>query len=260
MLLRPLAVVLAFLAFAPVATAASAPADLRGFLLRANDPQPAGHAFPRTPAFAWDNVKGASSYEFQLATSKNFSENSIVWEKADLPNPITSVPLTLPWITGNPYSLYARVRANVGGDATSWSTKYGFKMKAPAAPTSLSNGANPTPGMVRWTPVEGATAYEVSFLWDVANGQNKKIKTSTTAADLRELYAFANNFGAPDECVLACPRDARARGQASERASRSSRTARGARPTSRSSRRRSRRRRSIFRSRSHAAARRTSST
>ena len=196
MLLRPLAVVLAFLALAPVATAAPAPADLRGFLLRANDPQPAGHAFPRTPAFAWDNVKGASSYEFQLATSKNFSENSIVWEKADLPNPITSVPLTLPWITGNPYSLYARVRANVGGDATSWSTKYGFKMKAPAAPTSLSNGANPTPGMVRWTPVEGATAYEVSFLWDLANGQNKKIKTSTTAADLRELYAFANDLGA----------------------------------------------------------------
>ena len=196
MLLRPLAVVLAFLAIAPVASAAPAPADLRGFLLRANDPQPAGHAFPRTPAFAWDNVKGASSYEFQVATSKNFSENSIVWEKADLPNPITSVPLTLPWSTGNPYSLYARVRANVGGDATNWSTKYGFKMKSPSAPTSLSNGANPTPGMVRWTPVEGATAYEVSFLWDLPNGQNKKIKTSTTAADLRELYAFANDLGA----------------------------------------------------------------
>ncbi len=218
MLLRPLAVVLAFLAFAPVATAAPAPADLRGFLLRANDPQPAGHAFPRTPAFAWDNVKGASSYEFQLATSKNFSENSIVWEKDDLPNPITSVPLTLPWITGNPYSLYARVRANVGGDATSWSTKYGFKMKSPAAPTSLSNGANPTPGMVRWTPVEGATAYEVSFLWDVANGQNKKIKTATTAADLRELYAFANNLRERLTNVSWRVRaDARARGQASER-------------------------------------------
>ena len=60
-------------------------------------------------------------------------------------------------------------------------------MKSPAPPASLSNGANPTPGMVRWTPVEGATAYEVSFLWDLPNGQKKKIKTATTAADLREL-------------------------------------------------------------------------
>ncbi len=197
MLLRPLAVVLALFAIAPAAaSAAPAPNDLRGFLLRANDPQPAGHAFARTPAFAWDTVSGAASYEFQLATSKSFSENSIVWEKDDLPNPLTSVPLTLPWITGNPYSLWARVRANVGGDTTGWSTKYGFKMKSPAPPTSLSNGANPTPGMVRWTPVEGATAYEVSFLWDLPNGQNKKIKTATTAADLRELYAFANDLGA----------------------------------------------------------------
>ena len=106
------------------------------------------------------------------------------------------MPLTLPWITGNPYSLYARVRANVGGDTTNWSTRYGFTMKSPAPPASLSNGANTTPGMIRWTPVTGATAYEVSFLWDLPNGQNKKIKTATTAADLRELYAFANDLGA----------------------------------------------------------------
>jgi hypothetical protein len=194
---RPL-ILLAFacLVFAPGASAASAPADLRGFLLRANDPQPAGHAFARTPAFAWDTVPGANSYEFQLSTSRSFSENAIVWEKDLLPNPITSVPLTLPWITGNPYSLYARVRANLGLSATAWSTKYGFKMKSPPAPASLSSGANPAPGMVRWTPVEGATAYEVSFLWDIANGQSKKVRTATTAADLRELYAFANDLGA----------------------------------------------------------------
>jgi hypothetical protein len=196
---RPLALVLACFAclgLAPAAGAA-APADLHAFLLRATEPPPPAHTFARTPAFSWDGVQGATSYEFQLSTSKTFAENAIVWEKDDLPGPLTSVPLTLPWITGNPYSLYARVRANlVGGDVSAWSVKYGFKLKSPAAPSGLSSGANPIPGMVRWTPVSGATAYEVTFLYDVSLGLSKKIKTATTAADLRELYTFHNDLAA----------------------------------------------------------------
>lgn len=193
---RSLVVLLVALVCAPAAHAQSAPQNLRAFLLGANEPEPAGRTFARTPSFAWNQVPGATRYHFQLATSQRFTENSIVWEAKKLPAPLTSVPLTLPWITGNPYSLYARVRAYVRKSASPWSTRYGFRMRAPGAPSSLSSGVNPRPGMVRWTPVEGATAYEVTFLYDLAEGMKKKIKTATTAADLREYYTFHNNLAA----------------------------------------------------------------
>jgi len=196
MRLRILVCLLFGLVFAPAAHAASAPGDLHAFLLRANEPAAAIPTFSRTPSFSWNPVKGARRYEFQLSTSRNFTENAIVWESDSLFSPVTDVPLTLPWITGNPYSLFARVRAHVQGDATAWSSRYGFRIKSPPAPLSLSSGANPKPGMVRWTPVDGATGYEVAFLYDLANGKSKKIKTATTAADLREYYTFANNLSA----------------------------------------------------------------
>ena len=196
MRLRILVVLLLGLVFAPAAQAASAPSDLHAFLLRANEPRDPIPTFARTPSFSWDPVKGAGRYEFQLSTSRNFTENAIVWESDSLFSPVTDIPLTLPWITGNPYSLYARVRALVGGDATAWSARYGFRIKSPPAPLSLSSGANPKPGMVRWTPVDGATGYEVSFLYNLAEGKSKKIKTATTAADLREFYTFTNNLAA----------------------------------------------------------------
>ena len=53
------------------------PKNLRGFLLR---PDEAGvHVFARTPAFAWSPVRGARCYEFELATSKAFSQSSLIW-------------------------------------------------------------------------------------------------------------------------------------------------------------------------------------
>ncbi len=53
------------------------PKNLRGFLLRPSEPLT--HVFPRTPAFAWAPVRGALCYEFELATSRAFSESSVVW-------------------------------------------------------------------------------------------------------------------------------------------------------------------------------------
>ena len=44
--------------------------------------------------------------------------------------------------------------------------------------------------------MDGATGYEVAFLYDLANGKSKKVKTATTAADLREYYTFTNNLAA----------------------------------------------------------------
>ena len=41
--------------------------------------EPVAHVFPRTPAFAWAPTRGALCYEFELATSRRFGENAIVW-------------------------------------------------------------------------------------------------------------------------------------------------------------------------------------
>jgi hypothetical protein len=82
----------------------------------------------------------------------------------------------------------------VKDDAGPWSERYGFRMRAPAPPATLTpnGGVNPRPGMVRWTPADGATGYEVAFQFSQAAGENKRIKTATTAADLREYYTLHN--------------------------------------------------------------------
>ena len=69
------------------------------------------HTFARTPSFAWNPVTGAKSYEFELSTSRRFSDNGIVWSGKGIKSPATALPLTLPWISGSPYSLYGHVRA-----------------------------------------------------------------------------------------------------------------------------------------------------
>ena len=93
-----------------------------------------------------------------------------------------AIPIALPWMTGNPYALYAHVRAHVGSRVTRWSAPFGFNMRWKAAPEQILPD---TPGLVRWTPVEGATSYEV---WFVDPG--KVITTSTNVADEREYYSF----------------------------------------------------------------------
>ncbi len=192
MFARSLAVLAVALVVAPAASAAK-PANLHGFVLRSSE-SVSPHVFAQTPSFAWSQVRGASRYEFQLSASRTFSDNSIVWENDNLKAPLTTVPLTLPWTTGQSgYAWFARVRGFVRDEPTSWSDRYGFDLRSPAAPASLSSGANPRPGMIRWTPVEGATAYNVTFTFNHEEGESKKIKTATTAADLREYYTFHND-------------------------------------------------------------------
>ena len=185
--------VLTLLAFAPPAHAAKAkllpaPKQLRGFVLRADErPSLYKHTFPRTPAFAWRQVAGAKKYEFELSTSEVGDDGAVVWSSSSLSEPIktpaTYVPVALPWITGNPYSLYARVRGiDSRGRAGRWSRPYGFNMRWPAKPVPM----NPQyPGLVRWTPVEGATMYEVWF-----RGARTTFLTTTNVADQRDHYTF----------------------------------------------------------------------
>jgi hypothetical protein len=175
------------------AGALSQPTGLHGFLLRADEPAADGDSFARTPSFAWDPVPGAIGYEFQLSTSNTFSsrdnaaDNGIFFDTNTLTSPVIAPPLVLPWITGSPHSLYARVRATTPDGVTPWSADYGFDLQPAGAPTPLPTSA---PGLLRWTPVEGADAYQV-WLVDMPNPPGGKIvKTRTNVLDERELYTF----------------------------------------------------------------------
>ena len=156
------------------------PAGLKAFLLRADEP--AGHSFSRTPSFAWNPVSGAVSYHFELSTSKRFTENGIVYSAKALKSPVAAVPISLPWTTGDQYSLFAHVRAVTPEGVSDWSAPYGFTMRWPNVPQPLEPSY---PGLVRWTPISGANAYMV---WLVDAG--KWFTTLTNVADERELYTF----------------------------------------------------------------------
>jgi hypothetical protein len=160
-----------------------APQGLRAFMLRAteSDASTSSHTFPRTPSFAWAPVSGAVKYEFELSTSKSFTDNGILWNDATLTTPVASPPLALPWITGDPYSLYAHVRAITRRGVTKWSAPYGFNVRWPTIATPMPS----YPGLLRWTPVEGATQYNV---WMVDAG--KVFTTDTNVADERDAFSF----------------------------------------------------------------------
>src|SRR3954451_18297555 len=160
------------------------PTGLRGFLLRADEPTQ--DAFPRTPAFAWAPLAGARSYDFELSTSRTFDESAVVWSTRSrakpLRVPMIAIPLALPWMTGNPYALYAHVRARTASAVSRWSRPFGFNMSWKTLPEQVL----PTiPGLARWKAVEGATSYDVWFL-----DAKKIITTTTNVADEREYYSF----------------------------------------------------------------------
>jgi len=177
---------LAAIAYVPSAQTAPlfAPTGLRAFLLRADEP--VLDSFPRTPSFAWAPYDNARSYDFELATGRSFDESTIVWSTATRTKPLqvpaVAIPIALPWMTGDPYALYAHVRAHTATGVTRWSAPFGFNMRWKSLPQQMLPDIA---GLVRWKPVEGATSYEV---WFVDAG--KVITTTTNVADEREYYTF----------------------------------------------------------------------
>ena len=161
-------------------SATAAPTGLHAFVLRADEPT--GTSFANNPSFAWRPVPGALHYEFQLSLSNTFRDNAVVWADSSATTPVEAPPITLPWITGNPHSLYARVRAITLTGATPWSTPYGFDMTPPEPPAPVQPSY---PGLLRWNLVPGASGYQI---WNIDNG---KIEFSTTnTLDERDLYTF----------------------------------------------------------------------
>ncbi len=163
----------------------AAPQQVHGFLLRADEA--VIHTFSRTPSFAWNPVRGARSYEFELSTSKSFSDNASVWSTAGLTTPAVSVPISLPWITGAPYSLYAHVRAITVKGPSAWSAPFGFNMRWPVVPSPLGPSYA---GLLRWTAVPGASGYTVWMQDPVHPNISKLFSTRTNMADEREYFSF----------------------------------------------------------------------
>jgi hypothetical protein len=161
----------------------AAPKNLHGFLLRADEP--VDTSFPRTPSFAWNPVPGALRYQFQLSTSSSFRENGLLYTATNLTTPVAAPQLTLPWITGNPHALFARVRAIKSSSSTPWSAPFGFDMEPSAAPKPLPS----EPGLLRWTPIEGADMYQI-WLIDINNPTAKMEISLTNVLDEREFYTF----------------------------------------------------------------------
>ena len=158
-----------------------APANLHAFTLKADEA--VTHTFAQTPSFGWSPVPGARSYQFELATSKRFSDNAIVWSGKGIRTPATALPLSLPWITGNPYSLFAHVRAITARGVSPWSQAFGFNMRWPAVPAPLTPAY---PGLLRWSKVSGANGYMIWML----DGVNHWFTTRANMADEREYYTF----------------------------------------------------------------------
>jgi hypothetical protein len=167
--------------------AAPAPTGLHGFLLRADEP--ATTTYNRTPSFAWDPFPAAAGYQFQISTSGTFRENGTVYNTNSLTTPVAAPSIVLPWITGSPHSLYARVRATTAAGVTPWSAVFGFDVTPPPPPTPLPSD----PGLLRWTPVPGASAYQVWFIdapKKTAGPGLGKETVRTNVLDEREFYAF----------------------------------------------------------------------
>jgi hypothetical protein len=195
---RLIVILAAFLVLAPNAVAGidagptpfhaitSAPVGLRAFLLRPDEsPQ---KYYPRTPSFSWSpvDVRGGS-YEFELATNRNFNESSVLFNYTKLTIPALSIAHQLPWMTGVPYALWAHVRwvSADGKQITPWSQAFGFNMRW--SDSDYPQQLSAPEGLVRWKPIEGATRYEVLYP-DISPPFS--FQTTTNVADEREFFTL----------------------------------------------------------------------
>jgi hypothetical protein len=167
------------------------PTSLHAFLLRVDEP--VSHQYPRTPTFAWTpTTQRGGHYQFELATSQEFGDSSIVFKDTRVAIPAETIASQLPWMTGEPYALWAHVRwvsAN-GRKATRWSVPFGFNLRWNDSDVPQQQEA--PQGLIRWKPVEGATGYEVLYT-DLRPARS--FFTTTNVADEREYFTFHSAFG-----------------------------------------------------------------
>ena len=116
--------------------------------------EPVVHTFSRTPSFAWQPVAGAKTLPVRALDEQERSPTAASsGRRRACTSPAVAVPISLPWMTGKPYSLYAHVRAyHARSGATSWSAPFGFNMRWSAVPAPITPAY---PGLLRWSTVAG---------------------------------------------------------------------------------------------------------
>ena len=162
--------------------APAAPTGLHAFLLRADES--AATTFHRTPSFAWSPVPGAIGYQFQVSTSSAFRDNGTIYNTNSLTTPVAAPPIILPWITGSPHALYARVRATTATDVSPWSERLRIRRDASCAAEATarrSGSAALDAGRRRQQPTRSGS-------WTCSTGRRKFVRTNVL--DEREFYTF----------------------------------------------------------------------
>jgi hypothetical protein len=179
--LRTLAIALAGAVVAGGLSVLASPAAVA--LDAPTNPSPSG-AQTGIPTFSWDRVAGASTYDFQISTSDQFTSTLVS---------ITTVQrqyvpkVQLPTAT----QLYWRVRATGGGET--WTTT-AFSRNTVGAPTLIgpADAAELTqpdsPVSLSWQPVAGAASYDVQYGTDpnfVDQTTTTNVKTSSFVVPLQ---------------------------------------------------------------------------
>jgi large repetitive protein len=154
--LRAFAVVLTGAIVATVLSVTVAPQALA--LDPPTNPSPSG-AQTGIPTFSWDRVDGATTYDFQISTSDQFTTTLVsatTVQRQYVPK------IQLPTAT----QLYWRVRATGGGET--WTTTPFLRntvgaptLIGPADAAQLTQPDNPV--TLSWQPVPGAASYDVQY-------------------------------------------------------------------------------------------------
>jgi hypothetical protein len=138
------------------------------------------------PTFRWTPAEGALNYTLQVSDNASFGAEHLIDEVKHTDSTAYTSSSTYP----SNATLYWRVRANDTNNHTeglNWSSVETFTrtlpVPAPAAGNPTSGQAIP---VLSWTPVTGATTYEVHI--DEGNGGTKDFTLDSTAFTPTEWY------------------------------------------------------------------------
>ena len=110
--------------------------------------------FARTPSFAWQPGPRRDTLRVRALDERAvpLPANGLVWSSRTLTTPATAIPLSLPWITGEPASLYWHVRAVGGGSVSAWSDAQAVQhaLVERAEEQRAAVDRRDSPGYVRW--------------------------------------------------------------------------------------------------------------
>ena len=140
-----------------------------------------GANVPTQPTFSWDSAQGAVSYTLEISADSSFA-NPIETDTTDSTS-FTS-GLTLP--AGK--TLYWRVSANDISHNLNWSSVQTFTHNLPApSPRSSNPSGGSTIPLLSWTPVTGASSYNI----EITTAESTSIQSVDTP------YMTPSEFFAP---------------------------------------------------------------